>query len=96
MPFVSQIEPSKVKEALDDDQWIISIQEELNQFERNKFWDLVPRPKYKHILSTKWIFKNKSDENGIIISNEERLVAQGHNQEGCIDFDKMFSHVARL
>ena len=34
--FLSQLEPKNVKEALNDDHWIISIQEELNQFERSK------------------------------------------------------------
>lgn len=47
-------------------------------------------------MSTKWIFKNKLDENGIIIRNKARLVAQGYNQEGGINFEETFSHVARL
>ena len=57
MAFVSQIEPSKVDEALGDDQWIIAMQEELNQFERNQVWELVPRPSNKHIIGTRWVFK---------------------------------------
>lgn len=44
MAFVSQIEPSKIDEALGDDQWIVAMQEELNQFERNQVWELVSRP----------------------------------------------------
>ncbi|KAI5421883.1 hypothetical protein KIW84_045360 [Lathyrus oleraceus] len=52
MDFVSQIEPSKVDEALGDDQWIIAMQEELNQFKRNQVWELVPRPSDKHIIGT--------------------------------------------
>ena len=67
MAFVSQIEPSKVDEALGDDQWIIAMQEELNQFERNQVWELVPRPSNKHIIGTRWVFKNKLDKNGIIV-----------------------------
>lgn len=46
------------------------MQEELNQYERNKVLDLVPRTKDKHIIVAKWIFKNKKDENGIIIINK--------------------------
>ena len=53
MAFVSQIEPSKVDDALGDDQWMIAMQEELNQFERNKVWELVPRPSDKHIIGTR-------------------------------------------
>lgn len=70
MEFVSKTEPSKFKDALDDDQWITAMQEELNQYERNKVLDLVPRTKDKHIIVSKWIFINKKDENGIIITNK--------------------------
>ena len=96
MAFVSQIEPSKVDEALGDDQWIIAMQEELNQFERNQVWELVPRSTDKHIIGTRWVFKNKLDENGIIVRNKARLVGQGYNQEEGIDFEETFAPVARL
>lgn len=96
MAFVSQIEPSKINEALVDDQWILAMQEELNQFERNQVWELVPRPQDKHIIGTKWVLENKLDENGIIIRNKARLVAQGYNQEEGIDFEETFAPVARL
>ena len=43
--FLSKNEPKKIDEALQDPDWIITMQEELNQFERNKVWELVPRPK---------------------------------------------------
>ena len=56
------------------------MQEELNQFERNNVWELVPRLKDQSVIGTKWIFKNKSDENGDIFRNKARLVAQGYNQ----------------
>lgn len=72
------------------------MQEEHNQFERNKVWDLVPRPKGKHFISTRWIFKNKLDENGIIVRNTTILVAQGYNKEEGIDFEENFALVARL
>src|ERR1044072_8549059 len=96
MAFVSQIEPSKVDEALEDDQWISAMQEELNQFERNQVWELVPRPSNKHIIGTRWVFKNKLDENGIIVRNKARLVAQGYKQEEGIDFEETFAPVERL
>ncbi|XP_073227068.1 uncharacterized mitochondrial protein AtMg00820-like [Cicer arietinum] len=70
------------------------MQEELNQFERSKVWELVPNPGNKHIIGIKWVFKNKLDEIGI--RNKARLVAQGYNQEEMIDFDETFAPVARL
>jgi hypothetical protein len=77
--FVSTFEPLKVHEALVDPDWVISMQEELECFTRNEVWFLVERPKDHRInvIGTKWIFKNKQDENGIITRNKARLVAQG-------------------
>ncbi|GJR26772.1 hypothetical protein Tco_1103004 [Tanacetum coccineum] len=73
--FFSEMEPKKLIEALKEEGWIIAMQEKLNQFERNKVWTLVPKPHGKTIIGTKWIWKNKMDENGIVIKNKARLVA---------------------
>jgi hypothetical protein len=72
------------------------MQEELNQFERNKVWKLVPRPSNKTVIGTKWVFRNKLDENGTVTRNKARLVAQGYRQEEGIDYDETFAPVARL
>jgi hypothetical protein len=78
--FVSLFEPKNVKEALTDEAWIEAMQEELNQFKRSEVWDLVPRPKDVNVIGTKWVYKNKSDENGVVTRNKARLVAQGYTQ----------------
>ena len=57
------------------------MQEELNQFERNEVWELVPRPSDHPIMGTKWVFRNKLDENGVIVRHKARLVAKAYNQE---------------
>ncbi|KAJ9541282.1 hypothetical protein OSB04_027788 [Centaurea solstitialis] len=57
------------------------MQEELLQFERNHVWTLTPLPNGKVAISTKWVFRNKKDENGVVIRNKARLVAQGYYQE---------------
>ena len=51
------------------------MHEELNQFVRNDEWELAPMPENVHVVGTKWIFKNKIDEDGEIIWNKSRLVA---------------------
>ena len=96
LAFLSQSEPKNIEEALTDEYWIIAMQEELNQFERNRVWDLVERPKDLNVIGTKWVFRNKVDEFGTVIRNKARLVAQGYNQEEGIDFDETFAPVARL
>ena len=59
---------------------MIAMQEELNQFERSEIWELVRRPQNQSVIGTRWVFRNKMDENGIIIRNKARLVTQGFNQ----------------
>jgi hypothetical protein len=78
--FVSFNEPERVDEALIDLDWDISIQEELNNFTRNEVWELVERPKNHNIIGTKWVFRNKENEDGIVVKNKSRLVAQGYTQ----------------
>ena len=96
LAFLSQIEPKNFHEAEFDEYWLLAMQEELNQFERSKVWTLVPRPSNHPIIGTKWVFRNKLDESGIIVRNKARLVAQGYSQEEGIDFDESFAPVARL
>ncbi|GKA32860.1 retrovirus-related pol polyprotein from transposon TNT 1-94 [Tanacetum coccineum] len=94
--FISTIEPKNVNEALKDASWIIAIQEELNQFIENDVWELVPQPKNTKIIGTKWVYRNKLNENNVVSRNKARLVAQGYNQQEGIDYNENYAPVARL
>ncbi|GKC75142.1 retrovirus-related pol polyprotein from transposon TNT 1-94 [Tanacetum coccineum] len=94
--FLSKEEPKKVSEALKHPGWVDSMQDELNQFARNKVWTLVPAPYCKTIIGLRWVFRNKRDETGIVIKNKARLVAQGYNKQEGIDYDETFAPIARL
>ena len=94
--LLSVIEPATVDEVLLDDGWILAMQEELNQFQRNDVWDLVPKPQQKNIIVTKWVFKNKLNKQGEVIRNKVRLVAQGYSQQEGIDYTETFAPIARL
>ena len=85
-----------MKEALGDESWITALQEKLNQFTRNDVQYLVSRLKDKHVIGTKWIFKNKQDENGVIVRNKARLVVEEYSQIKGIDYEETFAPIARL
>ncbi|GJQ92502.1 putative ribonuclease H-like domain-containing protein [Tanacetum coccineum] len=59
-------------------------------------WTLVDLPNEKRAIGTKWVFRNKKDERGIMIRNKTRLVAQGYTQEERIDYDEVFDPIARI
>ena len=46
------------------------MQEEFNPFERNEVWELVLRPSDQSVIGTKWVFRNKMDEYGIMVRNK--------------------------
>ncbi|GJY88989.1 retrovirus-related pol polyprotein from transposon TNT 1-94 [Tanacetum coccineum] len=87
---------SLVSEALQHPGWVDAMQDELNQFAKNKVWTLVLAPYGKTIIGSKWVFRNKRDETRIVIKNKARLVAQGYNQQKGIYYDETFAPVARL
>ncbi|GJV52179.1 putative ribonuclease H-like domain-containing protein [Tanacetum coccineum] len=89
-------EPKKITEALKDDSWVEAMQEELLQFRLQQVWILVDLPHGAKVIGTKWVYRNKRDERGVVVRNKARLVAQGHRQEEGIDYDEVFAPVARI
>ena len=84
--FVSSIEPKKIDKAMFDVDWVNVMHEELNNFIKNQVWELVERPNDHNMIGTKWVFRNKQDQDGIVIRNKTRLVAQGYIQVEGLDF----------
>ena len=94
--LLADFEPRNIKDALGNDSWIEAMNEEIEQIEKNKTWTLVPRPKDKNIIGTKWVFRNKLTEDGKVSRNKARLVCKGYSQEEGIDYGETFALVARL
>ncbi|GKE90857.1 putative ribonuclease H-like domain-containing protein, partial [Tanacetum coccineum] len=92
----SAIQTRKVSKNLEEHSWLEAIQEELLQFKLQEIWTLVDLPKGKRVIGSKWVFRNKKDERGIVIKNKARFVSQGYTQEEGIDYDEVFAHVARI
>jgi hypothetical protein len=75
LALISQIEPKSIGEAIIDKSWVEAMEEELLQFEKNQVWSLVPSPANHSIIGTRWVFRNKLNEEGKVIRNKARLVA---------------------
>nr|GFB02030.1 integrase, catalytic region, zinc finger, CCHC-type, peptidase aspartic, catalytic [Tanacetum cinerariifolium] len=93
---VSIMESNNVKEVMTNPTWIESMQEEVLQFKRLGVWVLVPALDIHTPLTLKWLFKNKPDEENIVIRNKSRLVVRGYCQEEGIDFKESFALVAKM
>jgi hypothetical protein len=72
------------------------MHEELENFERNQVCELVEPPQNCKPIKTKWVWKNNEGENGEVVRNKSRLVAQGCSQKEGIDYEETFAPVARL
>jgi hypothetical protein len=67
--------------------------EEYQSLIMNDVWEIVPRPKSKDVVSSKWIFKIKHDVDGSIEKYKARFVTRGFSQKQGIDYEETFSPV---
>nr|GEW99000.1 retrovirus-related Pol polyprotein from transposon TNT 1-94 [Tanacetum cinerariifolium] len=94
--FLTLIKPKTYKGTLTQSYWIEVMQEELHEFKRLKFWELVPRPDKVMLITLKWIYKVKLDELEGILKNKAIFLARGYRQKEGIDFEESFALVVRL
>ena len=66
------------------------MDEELDQIEKNDNWELVPIPRHKNVIDTKWVFRNKLNEHGHVTRNKAILVFKGYTQVEGIEFERHF------
>jgi len=72
------------------------MDEEIRCIGKNKIWNLVDVPKYKDVISVKFIYKTKQDAEGNMQKYKERLVARGFTQQPRIDLNETFAPVGRM
>lgn len=94
--FISQVEPRDWKQAMKEESWVNAMLEELLQFQKLQVWHLVDLPRCHKKIGTRWVFKCKRDENGIVNRNKARLVVQGFSQIEGIDYNEVYAPAARL
>ena len=90
------MESKNFEEVSEDEDWFKSMNEELDQIEKNNTWELVTRPVDKNVIGSKWVFKNKMNEQGQIVRNKSRLVCKWYAQVEGQYFDETFAPVERL
>lgn len=89
-------EPASVEEALEENCWKDATNTELQSIKENNTWRLTELPKGQHAIGLKWVFKIKRDAAGNIVKHKGRHVAKGYAQKQGVDYDEVFSLVARL
>jgi hypothetical protein len=90
------LEPKNFNEASKDDHWVKEMNDELDPIEKNNTWEMVHRTEGKNVIGSKWIFKNKLNEQGQVVKRKARLVCKGYAQIEGLDFDETFALIARL
>ncbi|CAI7912254.1 unnamed protein product [Closterium sp. NIES-53] len=91
-------EPATLKEALessDAEEWKNSMESELKSIEENSTWELVELPEGRKAITSKWLFKIKSDADGKIERYKSRLVAKGYQQKEKVDYKELFAPVVK-
>lgn len=76
--LLSMIEPKSFQEAAEDKHWVAVMEEELDQIQKTETWEFVPRPEDKNMIGTKWVYRNKLNEDGKMVRNKVRLVCKGY------------------
>jgi hypothetical protein len=88
-------QPTSYEEAAQRKEWVEAMTEEYQSIMKNDVWDIVPKPKDKSVVSSKWIFKVKHAADGSIEKYKARFVARGFSQKEGIDYEETFAPVAR-
>ena len=94
--LISQVECKNVDKACKDDYWKQAMKEELDRIEKNRTWEVVPRLADKNVIGTKWVFKNKMNQQGEVVINKTRLVCKGYSQQEGIDYEETYAPVTRI
>ena len=95
MRSISYVEPYSFEEKNKLQVWKDSMLEKYRSIIKNNVWDIVPRPKDKSVVSSKWIYKIKHSADRSVENFKEIFIARGFTQKEGIDYEETFAPVAR-
>ena len=90
-----EIEPSSFEEAMQKPVWVNAMVEEYDRIIRNNALEVVPRPVWKSVVGSRWVYKVRQATDGSMEKHKARFVARGFSQVEGIDYDDTFAPVTR-
>ena len=72
------------------------MREEFDALQRNRTWNLVPRPPHANVISGKWVFRHKTNPDGSLERYKARWVVRGFRQRAGVDFTDTSAPVVKL
>jgi hypothetical protein len=88
-------EPTTFEESVQKGQWKEAMVEENQSIMKNEVWEIVPRPKEKSVVTSKWVYKIKHAADGSVDKYKAKFIARVFSQKEGEDYEKTFSLVAR-
>jgi hypothetical protein len=88
-------EPTCFEESIQRKEWADAMTEEYQSIMKNEVWEIVPRPKNKDVVSSRWLFKIKHVVDGSIEKYKAIFVTRGFSHKEGIDYEETFTPMAR-
>lgn len=88
--------PIHFEDAVKEEKWVATMEEEIEAVKKNDIWELVDLPQGKQVIGVKWVYKSKRNVNSKTKRHKERLVVKGYKQWHGRDYSKTFAPVARM
>ena len=97
--IVEPDEPSSYEQAIKSSEsvhWKAAIDREIKSLSKNNTWTVLKKNDTMNLVTTKWVFKKKRNEHGVVVRYKARLVARGFTQEYGIDYTETFAPVLKM